>query len=476
MCGIAGIVTPGLRPSAETLERMVGAMTHRGPDAAHFWSAGEAALGMRRLAIVDVAGGIQPLRNETGTVQVVYNGEIYNHAELRADLVAKGHTVETLSDGAVIPHLYEEFGAELFARLNGIFAVALWDSVSRRLLLARDHLGVKPLYVHRRGTEVRFASELRALLQDSVVPRRLDLAALDQHLTYRFTPAPQTLLEGIEKLEPATVLMSADGRARIDRFWRSEAPLRNSLSFPDAASAFRDQLRAAVHRQMMSDRPIGVMLSGGLDSAAIVALMAERSSQVKTFTVGFEGGTDADERVLARRTARLFDTDHHDLVIGEAEFAAELPLAIETLEEPVATSSALGFRAVSRLARQHVPVLLSGQGADELLAGYWRYVGEWLAGVALGLPSPMPRLATELANVSPHVRSARVERGLRALRSPDVLTRFMDIYAVFTRRGEAPSSTGRTSRMCASSGAVDLRLSGLSASVARRRVEAHSRR
>jgi len=432
MCGIAGIVTPGSRPNAEAVERMVAAMAHRGPDAAHLWNDGEAALGMRRLAIVDVAGGRQPLRNEAGTVQVVYNGEIYNHAELRADLVRRGHTVETRSDGAVIPHLYEEFGAALFARLNGIFAVALWDTVSKRLLLARDHLGVKPLYVHFHGTEVRFASEIKALLQDSAVPRRLDLGALDQHMTYRFTPAPRTLLEGIEKLEPATVRVCSEGGVRTERFWRSEAPVDNDLSFTDAAHAFRDQLRAAVHRQMMSDRPIGVMLSGGLDSAAIVALMAERSTQVKTFTVGFDGGGDADETGLARETARLFGTEHHDLVLNATDFEAELPMAIEMLEEPVATSSALGFRAVSRLARREVPVLLSGQGADELLAGYWRYVGEWLAGLALGLPAPLPSLAPKVSGISRHVRSARIERGLRSLQHPDVLARFMDIYAVFT--------------------------------------------
>ena len=187
-----------------------------------------------------------------------------------------------------------------------------------------------------------------------------------------------------------------------------------------------------MHRQMMSDRPIGVMLSGGVDSAAIVALMAEQSSQVKTFTVGFEGGGDADETGLARETARLFGTEHHELIIRDADFAAELPGVIEMLEEPVATSSALGFRAVSRLARAHVPVLLSGQGADELLAGYWRYVGEWLAGIALGLPQPLSRLPPRLALASSRARSARLERGLRALRHPDALDRFMDIYAVFT--------------------------------------------
>ena len=268
---------------------MVAAMVHRGPDAAYFWSDREVALGMRRLAIVDVAGGLQPFSNEDGTVRVVYNGEIYNHAELRASLGRRGHTVETLSDGAVIPHLYEEFGTELFSRLDGIFAVALWDSVSKRLLLARDHLGVKPLYVYCHGTEVRFASEIKALLEDSAVPRRLDLEALDEHMTYRFTPAPRTLFDGIEKVEPATVRVCCDRGSHTERFWRSAAPLRTDLSFADAAHTFRDHLRAAVHRQMMSDRPIGVMLSGGLDSAAIVALMAERSTQVKTFTVGFDG-------------------------------------------------------------------------------------------------------------------------------------------------------------------------------------------
>lgn len=432
MCGIAGIVTPGSSPNRKTIERMVTAMAHRGPDAAHFWSESEVSLGMRRLAIVDVAGGVQPLSNEAGTVHVVYNGEIYNHAELRTSLVNNGHTFQSLSDGAVIPHLYEEFGTKLFSRLNGIFAVALWDSVSKRLLLARDHLGVKPLYVHCRGADVRFASEIKALLQDSAVPRRLDLEALDQHLTHRFTPAPRTLLDEIEKLEPATVRVYCDRGVHTERFWRSDAPLRNDLSFGDAAHSFRDQLRAAVHRQMMSDRPIGVMLSGGLDSAAIVALMAERSTQVKTFTVGFDGGGDADETNLARQTARLFGTEHHDLVLRAGDFEAELPMAIEMLEEPVATSSALGFRAVSRLARREVPVLLSGQGADELLAGYWRYVGEWLAGIALGLPAPLPHLVPKVSGLSRHVRSARIERGLRALRHPDVLTRFMDIYAVFT--------------------------------------------
>jgi asparagine synthase (glutamine-hydrolysing) len=432
MCGIAGIITPGVPVQREILARMVGAMSHRGPDGESLWGEEDVALGVRRLAIIDVQGGAQPLRNEASTVHVVFNGEIYNHEELRAELRECGHRFRSRTDGEVIPHLYEELGPEFAQRLNGIFAIALWDDQSRTLLLARDQLGVKPLYLHRTGSQLRFASEIKALLQDPAVPRQLDLTALDEHLTYRFTPAPRTLLAGVEKLEPATVLIWRDGTGTKQRYWEPRPVIRQDMSFDAAAEGLREHLRTSVHRQMMSDRPIGVMLSGGVDSAAIVALMAETSSQVKTFTVGFEGGGDADETGLARQTAELFGTEHHELIVGHEEFAVELPLVIEMLEEPVGTSSALGFRQVSRLAREHVPVLLSGQGADELLAGYWRYVGEWIASVALRLPRPLPSALAQLARTPDRVRSARLERGLRALKYPDVLERFMNIYAVFT--------------------------------------------
>jgi asparagine synthase (glutamine-hydrolysing) len=432
VCGIAGIVTPGVPAQREVLARMVGAMTHRGPDGESLWGEEDVALGMRRLAIVDVQGGAQPLGNEAGTVHVVFNGEIYNHEELRAELQERGHRFRSRTDGEVIPHLYEELGPEFARRLNGIFAIALWDEQSRTLLLARDQLGVKPLYLHRTGSQLRFASEIKALLQDPAIPRQLDPVALDEHLTYRFTPAPRTLIAGVEKLEPATVLVWREGTGNKQRYWNPRPAIRQDMSFDDAAEGLREHLRGSVHRQMMSDRPIGAMLSGGVDSAAVVALMAEKSSQVKTFTVGFEGGGDADETGLARQTAELFGTEHHELIVGHGDFAAELPAVIEMLEEPVGTSSALGFRQISRLAREHVPVLLSGQGADELLAGYWRYVGEWIAGIGLRLPRPLSSALMPLARASGRVRSARLERGLRALRYPDVLERFMNIYAVFT--------------------------------------------
>lgn len=432
MCGIAGIVTPGLPVRRDILARMVAAMSHRGPDGESLWQEDDVALGMRRLAIVDLEGGGQPLSNETGTVQVVFNGEIYNHQDLRNELQQRGHRFRSRTDGEVIAHLYEELGPLFAQRINGIFAIALWDREARTMLLVRDQLGVKPLYLSRASSQLRFASEIKALLQDPAVPRRLDVRALDEHLTYRFTPAPRTLLAGVEKLEPATVVVWRDGSIEKQRYWTAASTARHDISFDDAAQGLREHLRTAVHRQMMSDRPIGAMLSGGVDSAAVVALMAERSSKVKTFTVGFEGGHDTDETQLARETSELFGTEHHELIVGHSDFAAELPAVIEMLEEPVGTSSALGFRQVARLAREHVPVLLSGQGADELLAGYWRYLGEWIAGMALRLPRPLPSALVPVARASSHMRSARLERGLRALMHPGVLERFMSIYAVFT--------------------------------------------
>jgi asparagine synthase (glutamine-hydrolysing) len=431
MCGIAGIHSPGAAVDRSVLAQMLARMHHRGPDGEGMWVEGEVGLGMRRLAIVDVEGGRQPLLNEDGSVKVVFNGEIYNHLELRDLLGQRGHAFTSDTDGEVIPHLYEEFGPEFADRLDGIFAFALWDARKDTLMLARDHLGVKPLYFHRSGGAVRFASELKALTADPAVPRELDLGALDEYLTFRFTPAPHTLLAGVEKLEPATYALFTPGGMSKRRYWDPGPVERTDLSLEEAADEFRALLRQAVRRQMMSDRPIGAMLSGGIDSAAVVALMAETSSRVKTFTVGFEGGGDADETGLARETARLFDTDHHDRIVPLTDFSAELEGVIEMLEEPVGTSSAMGFREVSKLARPLVPVLLSGQGADELLAGYWRYVGEWIAARTLGVVKGL-RLERPVSVAARRVRTARLERGLRALRHPDTLTRFVNIYSVFS--------------------------------------------
>jgi asparagine synthase (glutamine-hydrolysing) len=436
VCGIAGAHTPGIVVDAAIITDMVRAMAHRGPDGEGHWVDGDVGLGMRRLAIVDVEGGEQPIVNESGTVHAVFNGEIYNHAELRHWLEQRGHRMRSRMDGEVIPHLWEELGERFPERLDGIFAIALWDARQRALILARDHLGVKPLYMYGSGESLWFASELKALLRNRGVPRRLDYRSLDEYLTFRFTPSPHTLLDGVEKLEPASCLLIRDGVQRRFRYWDPAPVERHDLSLGEAAAEYRELLGAAVRRQMMSDRPIGAMLSGGIDSGAVVAMMAEAGGQVKTFTVGFEGSGDADETGLARETARLFGTDHHDAILLPGDFREELSSVVEMLEEPVAHSSAIGFREVSRLAHPHVPVLLSGQGADELLGGYWRYVGERIASRTLAAVERF-RLRRPLAAAGARVRSARLERGLRALRFPDTLERFMQIYAVFDPPGKA---------------------------------------
>jgi asparagine synthase (glutamine-hydrolysing) len=431
MCGIAGVRTPGSAVDRSVVAAMLAQMHHRGPDGEGLWVDGDVALGMRRLAIVDVEGGKQPLVNEDGAVKVVFNGEIYNHLELRELLRGRGHSFTSDTDGEVIPHLYEEFGPDFVDRLDGIFAFALWDSEQEALMLARDHLGVKPLYFHHDGEMLRFASELKALIVDPAVRRELALGAVDEYLTFRFTPAPNTLLAGVQKLEPATYALLKGRQLVRHRYWDPRPVERDDLTLEEAATEFRDLLRKAVHRQMMSDRPIGAMLSGGIDSAAVVALMSEASTKVKTFTVGFEGGGDADETGLARETAQLFDTEHHDAIVPLRDFGDQLAGVIETLEEPVGTSSAMGFREVARLARPVVPVLLSGQGADELLAGYWRYIGEWIAARTLGVVNRL-HLEKPVGMAARRVKTARLERGLRALRYPDTLTRFVNIYSVFS--------------------------------------------
>lgn len=437
MCGIAGAYTPGHPVDAGVLAKMSEQLVHRGPDGSGTWVGEDIGLTMRRLAIVDLQGGRQPLMSEDQAIRVVFNGELYNHRTLREELARRGHQLASESDGEVIPHLYEEYGPGFAERLEGIFAIALWDSRRRALILVRDHFGVKPLYLYRARGGIRFASELKALLCDPGVPRRLDLAALDAHLTFRFTPSPQTLLEGVEKLEPATWLeLRSDGSERRAHYWSATPTERRDLSLEAAAEELRERLRGAVHRQMMSDRPIGAMLSGGIDSAAIVAFMAEKSTQVKTFTVGFEGGGDSDETALARATAKLFGTDHHEIVLPAGDVREELPATIAMLEEPVGTSSAVGFREVARLARPLVPVLLSGQGADEPLAGYWRYVGEAIASRTLAVVDRLA-LRRPVAAVASQVRSARLQRGLLALRHPDTVDRFLSIYAVLTPEQKA---------------------------------------
>lgn len=371
MCGINGMFG---RPDRQVVGRMAAAMVHRGPDEDGFYVDHHVALGFRRLSIIDVAGGHQPLTNEDHSLRLVFNGEIYNHAGLRRRLESRGHRFNTHSDGEVILHLYEEDGPDFVNKLNGIFAFALWDGLRKRLLLARDHHGVKPLYWSDQGDTFLFASELKSIVASGHVSREIDADAVAQYLSYQAVPPPLSILRDVKMLPPGHLLIRTEGKTDIHSYW---APLRNraheSMSIEEAKSIALDGLRDAVKRQMMSERPLGVFLSGGVDSSALVALASEHVSHpLKTFSVGFIG---ADESVLtewpwARMVAERYGTDHQEVVLTESMFREALPHTLSAMDQP--TSDGINSYWVSYAAAQHVTVALSGTGGDELFLGYDR--------------------------------------------------------------------------------------------------------
>ncbi len=372
MCGLCGIATRGSTPDAARLARMTGTIVHRGPDGEGTWIAPGIALGMRRLAIIDLAGGQQPMSNETGDVQVVFNGEIYDHLELRAALERDGHRFRTRSDTEVIPHLYEAHGIDFLGRMNGIFALALWDARKRRLLLARDRCGVKPLLWSVRRDELCFGSELGCLLAGDATERRIDPVALDELLSLEYTASPRTLLDDVHRLPPGGWLSWQDGRIETGSFFSFPDPGESGLSADDVdgwSARLRTTLDAAVARQMTSDVPLGAFLSGGIDSSILVSAMSRASTNpVKTFSIGF-ADRSYDELRHARRVARHLGTDHHEAVL-EANHLDLLPRVIHHLGQPIADFSVFPTLLVSELARRHVTVSLSGDGGDELFAGY----------------------------------------------------------------------------------------------------------
>ena len=424
MCGIAGMHAPGAVADVATVEAMAAGMVHRGPDGAGRFAAGEVALAVRRLAIIDPQRGDQPLFNEERDVAVVFNGELYNHRELRLELESRGHRLRSGSDGEVIPHLFEEHGARLVEHLNGIFAIALWDQRRRTLHLMRDAFGVKPLYYSRAGGRLAFGSELRALLADRSIPNDLDLAAVDEFLSLGYVPSPRTPLAAVRKLAPATVLSSGPSGLR-ELEYATTPGSADRRDRRELVAQYADAFERAVSRQMMSDRPIGVMLSGGVDSGAITAVMARHSSRVRAYTVGFAGGDAAsDEIPQAARTAAIFGAEHESVLIGEREYLDGLQGALLTLEEPVSATSALAVRFVADMMRPSVPVALCGQGADEPLGGYGRHRGVRLVQAVRRLPG-----ARALAAALPRpARRPALGRGLDALAAPDDLGLLVNAY------------------------------------------------
>jgi asparagine synthase (glutamine-hydrolysing) len=426
VCGICGIVQVAgpARPviAPEVLDRMVDVMDHRGPDDRGTHQAPGVALGARRLSIVDVEGGHQPLCDERGRVWAALNGEIYNQADLRDELLRGGHRLRSRCDTEVLPHLYEEEGPALAARLRGIFGLAVWDAERRRAVLVRDPLGVKPLYWARVGDLVIFASELKSVLASGLVPEDLDYEAIDAYLTLGFVPGPRTPLAAVAKLRPGhRLLIGADG-VREEAYWEYPLAAPVAGSPEEHAERLLADLDEAVRLQLMSDVPLGAMLSGGLDSSLIVALMARHASgPVRTFSVAFaEAGAD-NELEDARLVARRWGTEHHEITLSVAEAAVDVETLAWHLDEPNANMSGAGFFRLSELAAGRVRVALCGQGADELLAGYRTHRAAALMAAADRLPGSLRARADRLPGWAP----AMVRRTGRALAAPDVAGRLV---------------------------------------------------
>jgi len=392
MCGIYGYMSfgPTGAPPESLLGRMGQVLYHRGPDdRGHFVGRG-VGLGMRRLSIIDVAGGHQPIANEDETVWLVLNGEIYNFQGLRKELEQKGHRFRTRTDTEVIVHLYEEEGPEFFKRLRGMFGLALWDVKRERLILGRDRIGEKPLYLRRDPGGLLFASELKAILQVEGVPRRLNLAALQEYLALGYVPAPLTMLEGIEKVLPGHYLVIEKGRIEDHEYWDVPFGHVETRSEQEWIECIREKLLETVKSQLVSDVPLGAFLSGGIDSSTIVAAIARLTGQaVKTYSIGYEGEHSYyNELPYAKLVAQAFRTDHHEIIV-RPQVSELLPKLIWHLDEPIADSACLTTYLVSRLARESVTVILSGVGGDELFGGYRRYLGGGVRRWYKLLPGPV---------------------------------------------------------------------------------------
>lgn len=351
---------------------MCDVLVHRGPDGSGFYEDNHVSIGMRRLAIVDVAGSQQPVFNEDRTVAAVFNGEIYNFQQLRENLRRHGHRLTTRGDSECLVHLYEEYGDELVHHLRGMFAFAIWDGTKGRLLLGRDRVGKKPLYWRDDGASLAFGSELKAIVQDHAIPRQVDPVALHHYLTYQYVPAPWSIYQGIQKLPPGHLLSWQDGVVKVSRYWRLDFTESPVASVPEAAERLRELLLDATKVRMISERPLGAFLSGGVDSSAVVAAMARQSSgPVKTFAIGFDNG-HYDERAHARRLAEYYGADHHEFVVTPASLDI-LPTLAWHFDEPFADASAIPTFYVAHMSSQHVTVVLTGDGGDESFGGYRRY-------------------------------------------------------------------------------------------------------
>jgi asparagine synthase (glutamine-hydrolysing) len=441
VCGICGAYEYAGRGAVEpsVIGDMLEVIRHRGPDDEGLHVEDGLGIGNRRLSIIDLPGGRQPIANEDGSVVVVFNGEIYNYRELAARLRARGHAFATASDTEVVVHLYEELGDELVHELRGMFAFAVWDARRRRLLLARDRLGIKPLYYADGRGRLVFGSEIKAMLRHPDVFARPDLGALGHYLSLKYVPAPETMFEGISALPPGHLLTCDARGACVRRYWDLSFARNGAARASEAeyAERLRELLRESVRMHLVSDVPFGAFLSGGVDSSTIVALMSEvLDAPVKTFSVGFEGdGAAYSEIEFARLVARRYGTEHHEVVIGARDFVATAEKVVWHLDQPIADDACLPNYMVAELASRHVKMVLTGEGGDELFAGYARYAGERFAPLFARVPVALKSLALGAASALPGLR--RPKLALYALCQSDETVRLANWFPLFNDEAKA---------------------------------------
>ncbi|MGE0704982.1 MAG: asparagine synthase (glutamine-hydrolyzing) [Vicinamibacterales bacterium] len=431
MCGIYGQYNYGtMRPVVrEEVQAATRTLTHRGPDDEGYFLDGPVALGFRRLSIIDLSGGHQPMADADCTVWVAFNGEIYNFAELRHVLEGKGHRFRTRSDTEVIVHGYREWGDGVLERLHGMFGLAIWDTRRRRLVLARDAMGIKPVYYRVENGTIFFASEIRALAHSAPAPLEVDSVALNLFLRYRYTPSPLTLFKDVRKLAAGSMLVADETGIRHERWYRFiPTPFERPRPIAEAKRELHELYERALDRHLISDVPVGLLLSGGIDSALLLALMAKRKAEWPTYSVGYGASYADDELEDARRTAGHFGSRHVSIEITQSEFEQYLPRAVSSLEEPVAASSIVPMYVVCQRARQDVKAALIGQGPDELFGGYTRHLGVHYGRLWRACPRSLRQAVARGIGRLP--RNEALKRGLHALDVPDRVRRYQSVFSI----------------------------------------------
>jgi asparagine synthase (glutamine-hydrolysing) len=431
MCGIAGQFNFQRREPVEreTIVRMARSIAHRGPDDEGYFVSGPVGLGFRRLSIIDLAGGHQPMSDAEETVWIIFNGEIYNYRELRAELQSKGYQFRTNSDTEVIVHGYKEWGTEVFNHLNGMFGLAVWDVARKRLVLARDAMGIKLVYYRIANGQLTFGSEIRSILAAEDAKPAVDPVALNLFLRFRYTPSPLTIFDGVRKLAPGTMLIAEEGQCREERWYNyTPVPFAGRKEEKQAAEELLELYRAAVKRHLLSDVPVGILLSGGIDSGLLLALMNEQGGPWPAYSVGYGETFQDDELTDAAETAMVLGARHVTVKLDQSEFERSLPKIVECLEEPIAASSIVPMYFVSQRARQDVKVALIGQGPDELFGGYKRHLGvhygDWWRGLPAGLRSMIGFAIDRLP------RNETLKRGVSSLGTLDRMKRYKDVFSL----------------------------------------------